>query len=83
MPRFRFGLRINDSFEFNTMLIIYKGFSPLGYTTNLLKNCCLASISPSYDQDTKMRTFISILENCDGLSIYTRCLRSLLAGTEL
>ena len=83
MPRFRFGLRINDSFEFNTMLIIYNGFSPLGYTTNLLKNCCLASISPSYDQDTKMRTFISILENCDGLSIYTRCLRSLLAGTEL
>ena len=83
MPRFRFGLRINDSFEFNTVLIIYDGFGPLGYTTNLLKNCCLASISPSYDQDTKMRTFISILENCNGLSIYARFLGLFLEGTEL
>jgi hypothetical protein len=83
MPGFRFGLRINVSFDFNTMLIVYDRFGPLGYTTNLLKNCGLASIGPSYDQDTKMRTFISILENCNRLSIYTRSLRSLLASAEL
>ena len=66
MPGFKFGLGINIRFEFkllNTMLIINDGFGSLRYTTNLLENCCLASISPSYDQDAEMRTFISILEN--------------------
>ena len=61
----RFMLRFMFRFMFNN-----DGLGSLCYTTNLLKNGCLACISPSYDQDAKMRTIISILEHCNGLFIY-------------
>ena len=45
-----------------TILIIYNGLCPLLYTTNLLQNSCLACISPSYNENTKMGTFKLLLE---------------------
>ena len=79
---FRCGFRcgIGISFELNTMLIKYDGLGSLCYTTDLLKNGCLPCISPSNDQYAKMRTIISILEHCNGFSIYIHCQMSYLAG---
>jgi len=37
-----------------TILVIYDGLCPLCYTTNLLKDGCLACISPSNDKDAKV-----------------------------
>ena len=37
-----------------TMLVIYDGLCCLCYTTNLLKDGCLACISPSNDKDVKV-----------------------------
>ena len=49
-----------------TLLVMYDdGFCSLFYTTNLLKDGCLASIGPSYDKNTKMGTFVLIPEHCD------------------
>ena len=73
--RFRFGLRfgLDISFEFKTILIIYDWLGSLGYTANLLKNCGLACISPSYNQNTKVATSIVLLEYCNGFCIYVHC----------
>ena len=60
----------NISFKFNTILIIYDGFGSLAYATDLLKNGCFACISPSYDKNTKMRTFIALLEGCSRFWLY-------------
>ena len=68
MPRLRFGFRLNISLKFDTMLIKYDRLGSLGYTTNLLKDGCLACICPSYDKDTEMRTFL--LEHCNRFCIY-------------
>ena len=46
-----------------TILVIYDGLGSLLYTTNLLKNGCLASISPTYNENTKMRTLVLFLEH--------------------
>ena len=40
-------------------------FCSLFYTTNLLKDGCLASIGSSYDKNAEMGTSILILEHCD------------------
>jgi hypothetical protein len=37
-----------------TITVIYDGLCPLCYTTNLLKDGCLACISPPNDKDAKM-----------------------------
>ena len=37
-----------------TILVIYDGLCPLCYTTNLLKDGCLACISPPNDKDAKV-----------------------------
>ena len=37
-----------------TILIIYDGLCPLCYTTNLLKDGCLACISPPNDKDAEV-----------------------------
>ena len=37
-----------------TILAIYDGLCPLCYTTNLLKDGCLACISPPNDKDAKV-----------------------------
>jgi hypothetical protein len=37
-----------------TILVIYDGFCPLCYPTNLLKDGCLACISPPNDKDAKV-----------------------------
>ena len=37
-----------------TILAIYDGLCPLCYTTNLLKDGCLARISPPNDKDAKV-----------------------------
>jgi len=45
------------------MLVIYGGVCPLCYTTNLLKDGCLACISPSNDKDVKVWAQIAFLEH--------------------
>ena len=48
-----------------TLLVIYNdGLCSLCYTTNFLKDGCLASIGPSYDKNAKMRTFVLLPESC-------------------
>ena len=48
-----------------TLLIIYDdGLCSLCYTTDLLKNGCLASIGPPYDKNAKMWTFVLFPEHC-------------------
>ena len=37
-----------------TIIVIYEGLCPLCYTTNLLKDGCLACISPPNDKDAKV-----------------------------
>jgi hypothetical protein len=41
------------------------GLCSLCYTTNLLKDGCLASIGSSYDKNAKMGTSVLIPEQCD------------------
>ena len=42
-----------------TLFIMYNdGFCSLCYTTNFLKDSCLASIGSSYDKNAKMRTSV-------------------------
>ena len=41
------------------------GLCSFFYTTNLLKDGCLASIGSSYDKNAKMRTSVLIPEHCD------------------
>ena len=49
-----------------TLLVIYNdGLCSLRYTTNLLKDGCLACISSSYDKDSKTMTSVVLLELCD------------------
>ena len=52
----------DSSFIQLTLLVIYDdGLCSLCYTTDLLKNGCLASIGSSYDENAKMGTSISSL----------------------
>ena len=37
-----------------TIIVMYDGLCPLCYSTNLLKDGCLACISPPNDKDAKM-----------------------------
>ena len=46
-----------------TILVIYNRLCSLLYTTDFLKNCSLACISPSYNENTEMGTFVSLLEH--------------------
>ena len=46
-----------------TILIIYDRLCSLLHTTDLLKNGCLACIGSSYDKNTKMGAFVSLLEH--------------------
>ena len=46
-----------------TLLVMYNdGFCSLFYTTNLLKDGCLASICSSYDKNAKMGTSVLTFE---------------------
>lgn len=45
-----------------TILIIYDRLCSLFFTTDLLKNCCLACVGPAYDKDTKTGTVVALLE---------------------
>jgi hypothetical protein len=49
-----------------TLLVTYNdGLCSLCYTTNFLKDGCLASIGSSYNKNAKMVTFVSFPEHCD------------------
>ena len=48
-----------------TILIKYDGLCPLCYSTNLLKNGCLACISPPNDKDAKVWASIAFPEDCN------------------
>ena len=49
-----------------TLLVMYNdGICSPFYTTNLLKDGCLASIGSTYDKNTKMGTSVLILEHCN------------------
>ena len=49
-----------------TLFVKYNdGLCSLPYTTNLLKDGCLASIGPSYDKNAKVGTFVLLPEDCD------------------
>jgi hypothetical protein len=45
------------------------GLCSLCYTTNLLKDGCLASIGSSYDKNAKMGTSVLLPEQCDILHL--------------
>ena len=62
------NLKVHWSFIQLTCLIMYdNGFCSPFYTTNLLKDGCLASIGSSYDKNAKMGTSVLIPERCDSL----------------
>ena len=49
-----------------TLLVMYNdGLCSLCYTTNLLKDSCLASIGSSYDKNAKVGTSVLFPEYCD------------------
>ena len=49
-----------------TLFVIYDdGLCSLCYTTNLLKDGCLASIGSPYDKDAKMGTSVLFPQYCD------------------
>ena len=50
-----------------TILVMYNdsGFCSLFYTTNLLKDGCLASIGSSNDKNAKVGTSVLHLEHCN------------------
>ena len=55
--------RVHWTFIQLTLLVMYNnGFCSLFYSTNLLKDGCLASIGSSYDKNAKMGTFVLIPE---------------------
>ena len=58
--------KVHCAFIQLTLLVMYNdGFCSLFYTTNLLKDSCLASIGSSYDKNAKMGTSVLIPEHCD------------------
>ena len=60
--------KVNWLFIQLTLLVMYDdGFCSLCYTTNLLKDGCLSSISSSYDENAKMGTSVMNPEHCDVL----------------
>lgn len=56
-------MNIELALEFDSILVIYNRFCPIFYTTNLPQDGGLACISPAYDKNTKMMTFVSLLEH--------------------
>ena len=55
-----------------TLLVMYNdGLCSLCYTTNLLKDGCLASIGSSYDKNAKMGTLVLLPQHCDILHMCT------------
>ena len=53
-----------------TLLVIYNdGLCSLCYPTNLLKDCCLACISSSYDKNAKAGTSVVLPKLYDTLHI--------------
>ena len=46
-----------------TIIVIYHGLCSLFYSTNLLKDGCLACIGPPHDKDTKMWAQVSFPEH--------------------
>ena len=58
--------KVHWAFIHLTLLVTYNdGLCSLCYTTNLLKDCCLASIGSSYDKNAKMGTFVLLCEHSD------------------
>ena len=62
--------KVNWAFNQLTLLVTYNdGLCSLFYTTNLLKDGCLASIGSSHDKNAKMATSILLPEHCNILHI--------------
>ena len=63
--------KVHWAFIHLTLLVTYNdGLCSLCYTTNLLKDCCLASIGSSYDKNAKMGTSVLIPVHCDILYMH-------------
>ena len=57
---------IRIQWAFIQLTLMYNdGLGSLFYTTNLLKDGCLARIGSSYDKNAKMGTSVLIPEHCD------------------
>ena len=64
-----------------TILIIYDRLCSLLHTTDLLKNGCLACIGSSYDKNTKMGAFVTLLEHLCLSYIYIYYVNQILVET--
>ena len=56
-----------------TILVMYydDGLCSLCYTTDLLKDGCLASIGSSYDKNAKIGTYVLLPEHCNMLQMWS------------
>ena len=60
---------VNWTFKLTILVIYNDGLCTLCYSTNLLKDGCLACVSSSYDENAKIWTSVVLPELCDILHI--------------